>query len=40
MYRSSLDLTGDMTLVEVENKVIEIKGQLEATVDNPQLIKR
>ena len=40
LYREALKLTEDMSLAEVDNKVMEIKGQLEATVDNPQLIKR
>ena len=40
LYKESVPLTAHLSKDELDIKVLEIKGQLEATVDNPQLLKR
>lgn len=40
MYKEAVPLTQDMDMATVGRKIAEIKGHLDAIVDNPQLLKR
>lgn len=39
-FNSEIPDANKLTLEELENKAAELRGQLNATVENPQLMKR